>query len=146
MAEAQGADCRFCQIVRGDVARHVVYENEVSLAFLDHRPLFPGHTLLVPRAHYRTLEDLPSTVFEPLFQGAALLARAVEVGLGAEGSFLAINNRVSQSIPHLHIHIVPRRHKDGLKGFFWPRQKYANQEAMEKVAAALRSAVAALRS
>ncbi len=122
----------------------IVFEDSVSLAFLDHRPLFPGHCLLIPKQHYETLADLPVSLVEPLFTNARLLARAVELGLEAEGSYVAINNRVSQSVPHLHVHIVPRRKKDGLKGFFWPRQAYQDRDAMLKVQEALRSAVARL--
>ena len=116
------ADCLFCRIVSGEVAAPIVFEDEVSVAFLDHRPLFEGHTLVVPRDHVETLPDLPDDVLPELFSNARLLARAMEEGLGAEGSFVAINNRVSQSVPHLHIHVAPRRRKDGLRGFFWPRQ------------------------
>lgn len=123
-----------------------VFEDEISLAFLDHRPLFPGHMLLVPKAHYETLPDLPPELVGPLFQNAQLLARAVVEGLEAEGSFVAINNRVSQSVPHLHIHVVPRRPKDGLKGFFWPRGKYRDEAEMDAVRERLRAAVAAIRA
>ncbi len=121
-----------------------MFEDQVSLAFLDHRPLFPGHRLLVPKEHFETLLDLPASLITPLFANARLLARAMEQGLGAEGSFVAVNNRVSQSVPHLHIHIVPRRRKDGLKGFFWPRQKYEDEAAVLEVRNSLRSAIARL--
>jgi len=123
----------------------MVLEDERSAAFLDQRPLFPGHCLLIPRDHYETLIDLPPELVGPLFQNARLLARAVEVGLGAEGSFVAINNRVSQSVPHLHIHIVPRRKGDGLRGFFWPRQRYASEAEMAEIARKLREASDRLR-
>ena len=103
------------------------------MVFLDHRPLFHGHCLLVPKQHYETLSDLPSPLIKPLFENAQLLARAVEAAMKAQGTFVAMNNRVSQSVPHLHIHIVPRRKGDGLKGFFWPRTKYANQTEIEQV-------------
>ncbi len=139
-------DCRFCQLVRGEVQAYAVLEDDISLGFLDHRPLFPGHTLLVPRAHFETMADLPAAVLVRLFAHAQLLARAMEEGLGAEGSFVAVNNRVSQSVPHFHIHIVPRRRKDGLRGFFWPRQKYPDEAAARQVQAALRAAVAKLRA
>ncbi len=105
-----------------------MFEDPVCLAFLDRRPLFPGHSLLLPKQHYETLADLPRDLLGPIFSGAQLLTRAMELGLEAEGSFVAINNRISQSVPHLHIHIVPRRRKDGLKGFFWPRQAYKDLE------------------
>ena len=133
--------CKFCEIGRGEIESAVVFEDAVSLAFLDHRPLFPGHCLLIPKQHCETLADLPASLIEPLFKNAQLLARAVELGLEAEGSFVAINNRISQSVPHLHIHIVPRRRKDGLKGFFWPRQAYPDRDAMLKVQETLRSTI-----
>ena len=137
-----GDNCLFCRIVSGEVPATVIYEDEVSFAFLDHRPLFPGHTLLVPREHVETLGELPVSMVEPYFKAAQLLARAVESGLEAEGTFVAMNNRVSQSVPHLHVHVVPRRKKDGLKGFFWPRTKYKDEEEMKsvqtKIAAALK--------
>jgi histidine triad (HIT) family protein len=105
-----------------------VYEDERALAFLDHRPLFPGHTLLIPREHHETLGDLPRELIGPLFETAQALARAVEQGMDAVGTFVAMNNRVSQSVPHAHVHIVPRRPKDGLRGFFWPRTRYESDE------------------
>ena len=111
------------------------------MAFLDARPVFPGHCLLVPRAHHETLADLPPELVEPLFASAQRLARAVEAGMGADGTFVAINNRVSQSVPHLHVHVVPRRRKDGLRGFFWPRQKYESDDAMRAAADAVRAAL-----
>jgi histidine triad (HIT) family protein len=133
--------CLFCRIVSGETPAVVVYEDKNTLAFLDHRPLFPGHILLVPREHFETLGDLPATQVGPLFKNAQLLARAVQAAMEAEGTFVAMNNRVSQSVPHLHVHVVPRRRKDGLKGFFWPRTKYKSEEEMqmvqEKIAAAL---------
>lgn len=134
-------NCLFCRIVSGEVPAVVVFEDQDTVAFLDHRPLFAGHTLLVPREHHETLTDLPPAQVGSLFKNAQSLARAVESAMEAEGTFVAMNNRVSQSVPHLHIHIVPRRRKDGLKGFFWPRTKYKTQEEMEvvqqKIAAAL---------
>jgi len=139
------ADCIFCQIVAGSLAAPVVFEDEYSLAFLDHRPVFPGHVLLVPRQHYETLADLPAEMLRPFFGDAQLIARAVEQAMEAEGTFVAMNNRVSQSVPHLHVHIVPRRKKDGLRGFFWPRQKYESSEAMERVRESIRQAVRRLR-
>ena len=124
----------------------MVLEDGQTLGFLDNRPLFPGHTLLIPRAHIETLLDLPDELLPELFGNARLLARAMEEGLRAEGSFVAINNRVSQSVPHLHVHVVPRRRKDGLRGFFWPRHKYESEEQAEAVAAQLRETVAGLRA
>ncbi len=135
------ADCLFCRVVAGDVHAHVVLDEAAALAFLDHRPLFPGHCLLVPRAHHETLVDLPEELLEPLFGAARRLSRAVEAAMGAEGSFVAMNNRVSQSVPHLHVHVVPRRRKDGLRGFFWPRYPYASEEEAADVAARVRAAL-----
>jgi histidine triad (HIT) family protein len=140
------AACLFCQIANGEVDSHIVLQDEISLAFLDHRPLFLGHCLLIPKEHYETLADLPQGLLTPLFANAQLLSLAMEQGLGADGSFVAINNRVSQSIPHLHIHIIPRRRRDGLKGFFWPRQRYQDEKHMAQVRDALRAAIAQLQS
>jgi histidine triad (HIT) family protein len=126
-------ECLFCRIVAGSQAAAVVFEDEHSVAFLDHKPLFPGHTLLGPRVHVETLPELPAAGVQPLFGVAQRLCRGVETAMGAAGTFVAINNRVSQSVPHLHIHIVPRRPKDGLRGFFWPRGKYRDAEEMENV-------------
>lgn len=120
--------CPFCKIVEGAEPGWIVFEDDISIAFLDRRPLFPGHSLLIPRAHVEAFDDLPPELLGPLFSNAQLLSRAVEKGLGAEGSFIAVNNRVSQSVAHLHIHVVPRNKKDGLKGFFWPRHPYQNPD------------------
>jgi histidine triad (HIT) family protein len=138
--------CIFCRIVAGEIPSHTVFEDDVALAFLDHRPLFPGHCLLVPKTHYETLLDLPATLFTPILATAQLLARAVERGLEAQGSFVAINNRISQSVPHLHIHVVPRRHKDGLKGFFWPRQPYKDDASILAVQRSMQQAIAQLQA
>jgi histidine triad (HIT) family protein len=129
----------------GELPLQVVLEDENMFAFLDNRPLFPGHTLLVPKDHIETLADVPDSLIGDLFGNARLLSRAMESGLGAEGSFVAINNRVSQSVPHLHVHIVPRTKGDGLRGFFWPRQKYDDEAHAERVAEQVREAVASLR-
>jgi histidine triad (HIT) family protein len=134
-------NCTFCQIIKGRKQARLVLEDEVSVAFLDHRPLFPGHCLLVPRRHCETLIDLPADLIAPLFANAQLLSGIVERVLGAEGTFVAINNRVSQSVPHLHIHVVPRRKKDGLKGFFWPRHGYRDEAHILQVQKDLRSIV-----
>ena len=125
--------CLFCRIVSVELPATIVYEEDNSVAFLDHRPLFHGHTLLVPREHVETLGELSPKIVGPYFEAAQLLSRAVESGMDAEGTFVAMNNRVSQSVPHLHVHLVPRRRKDGLKGFFWPRTKYSGNEEMEEV-------------
>jgi histidine triad (HIT) family protein len=129
--------CAFCEIAAGVLPAYIVYENEDILAFLDTRPLFPGHVLLCPREHYTTLPDLPRRLAGPLMEAAQLLAQAVESALEAEGTFVAINNRVSQTVPHLHIHVVPRRRRDGLRGFFWPRQQYQDESAREAVRRAI---------
>ena len=118
-------------------------DTDAAVAFLDHRPLFPGHCLVIPREHVDTLGDLPSPLTAPLFEAAAAVARALEAGLGADGSFVAVNNRVSQSVPHLHVHVVPRRRGDGLRGFFWPRGRYESAAAMEETRARIADALAA---
>jgi histidine triad (HIT) family protein len=140
------AGCLFCRIVSNEMPATVVFEDDLSLAFLDHRPLFPGHCLLVPRNHYETLGDLPRDLVGPFFENVQLLTRAVEIALAAEGSFVAMNNRVSQSVPHLHVHIVPRRKKDGLKGFFWPRNKYGHEAEMVEVQKAIQAAIVELQN
>ena len=118
----------------------------MSLAFLDHRPIFPGHCLLVPKEHYETLDDLPGSLVGPLFTNVQTLSRAVELGLNADGTFVAINNRISQSVPHLHVHIVPRRRGDGLRGFFWPRQTYRDDEHIREVQEAIREAIGRIKA
>ena len=130
----------FCSIVAGDTPAHVVASDDATVAFLDSRPVFPGHVLLVPKDHHETLTDLPASLLGPLFDAAQRVARAVETGMDAHGTFVAMNNRVSQSVPHLHVHVVPRRRKDGLRGFFWPRQRYQDDEEMARVAAQIRAA------
>ncbi len=130
-------DCIFCGIISHTLSADIVSEDEFSVAFLDHRPVFPGHVLLCPREHFETLNDLPAGLAGPMLLKTQLLARAVETALGAHGTFVAINNRVSQTVPHLHIHVVPRRRKDGLRGFFWPRQKYENDAVREQIRSAI---------
>lgn len=144
MGPPDSTACAFCKIVTDEVAARIVFEDEISLAFLDHRPVFPGHCLLIPKEHYETLTDLPLDLIGPFFKNAQLLARAIESAMEAHGTFVAMNNRVSQSVPHFHVHIVPRRRKDGLKGFFWPRYPYKSDEEAAAVQAAIRSAVATL--
>ena len=124
-------DCLFCQIVAGAVPATVVLDEPTIVGFLDIRPVFPGHVLIVPRQHHETLTDLPTPMLEPLFLAAQRVAGAVTTGLGAQGTFVAMNNRVSQSVPHLHVHVVPRTKGDGLRGFFWPRVKYASDDERE---------------
>jgi len=137
-------DCIFCKVVNKELAGTVVFEDEQSMAFLDHRPLFHGHCLLVPKQHFETLADLPAELIKPLFENSQLLSRAVETAMKAQGTFVAMNNRISQSVPHLHIHIVPRRKGDGLKGFFWPRTKYADQAEMAAVQKLIQSEIESL--
>jgi histidine triad (HIT) family protein len=134
----QDPNCRFCQIIAGDEAAHLVFEDAQTVAFLDNRPLFPGHSLLVPRDHHETLADLPDELVGPLFANARLLSVAVPKAVSKPGSFVALNNVVSQSVPHLHVHVVPRKPKDGLRGFFWPRTKYGSEAEMRKVAERVR--------
>ncbi len=131
----------FCAIVAGEITAQIVYEDEVAVAFLDHRPVFLGHTLVAPRAHIETLADVPAGLIAPFFIAVQRVARAVEAGLDADGTFVAINNKVSQSVPHLHAHVVPRRRKDGLRGFFWPRTKYRDEQQMAEVAGLIRKAL-----
>jgi histidine triad (HIT) family protein len=133
----QEPQCIFCQIIAGRIPAYIVYEDADSIAFLDTHPLFPGHVLLCPRRHYETLSDLPADLIGPLFRNAQLLGKAVEAAVEAEGTFVAINNHISQTVPHLHVHVVPRRRKDGLRGFFWPRQKYRDEDAARTVSDAI---------
>ena len=138
--------CVFCQVANHAVPAAIVFEDDESLAFLDHRPVFPGHCLLIPKRHLDSLVDVEAELLCRLSLNARLLALAMEKGLGAQGAFVAINNRVSQSVPHLHIHVVPRTKGDGLKGFFWPRHKYRDPEHIEEVRRALSDAVNAMRA
>ena len=131
--------CRFCEIVAGNLKAAIVFEDSISVAFLDERPLFEGHCLLITRAHYETFLDLPRDLIGPLFLNAQHLAAAVQSGMRAEGTFMAINNKVSQSVPHFHMHVVPRRKGDGLRGFFWPRRRYQTEEELLAVQKALSS-------
>ncbi|MEV4413369.1 HIT family protein [Catellatospora sp. NPDC049609] len=136
--------CLFCEIVAGDRPAHLVHADDTVVAFLDVRPVFPGHTLVVPRAHVPTLHELPAADVGGYFQHVQRIAGAVESAMAAQGTFVALNNTISQSVPHLHTHVVPRRKGDGLRGFFWPRTKYADdahaREHAEAIAAALAAA------
>ncbi len=123
--------CLFCQIVSGEVEAEIVLDEEHVVGFLDVRPVFKGHTLLVPREHIDTFLELPELLVLPLFTTAQRVAAAMTSALGAQGTFVAMNNVVSQSVPHLHVHVVPRTKGDGLRGFFWPRTKYKSGEAAE---------------
>ena len=136
-----GQPCAFCQIIDGQVPAYTVYSDDQVVAFLDRRPVFKGHSLVVPRAHHETLLELPTALVEPVFSVVRLLSRAAEVGLGADGTWIAINTKVSQSVAHVHIHVVPRRYDDGLRGFFWPRQRYQDDAEIERVQRAIQEAV-----
>jgi histidine triad (HIT) family protein len=129
------APCVFCEIIERRIPASIVYEDDDHVAFLDARPLFEGHTLLVPRTHVETLTDLTPERVGPFFLQAQRLARAIPTAMAAKGTFVAMNNIVSQSVPHLHCHVVPRNPKDGLRGFFWPRTKYASDDERDAVAA-----------
>jgi histidine triad (HIT) family protein len=131
---ASDGSCTFCEVAAGARPGHIVHETDDFVAFLDHRPLFPGHTLVVPREHIVTLLELPAELIGPLFAEVQRVTAAVTVAMEAQGSFVAENNVVSQSVPHLHVHVVPRNRKDGLRGFFWPRTKYADDAEMAAVA------------
>ena len=136
-----GDDCLFCAIVAGTAPGHIVLDEPDVVGFLDIRPVFKGHVLVVPRAHIVTLPELPQPLLTDLFVAVQRCATAVVEGLGAQGSFVAQNNVVSQAVPHLHVHVVPRTKGDGLRGFFWPRQKYASDEEMAEYADRLRRAL-----
>lgn len=131
----RSSGCVFCSIISGKETAAVVYEDDFVFAFLDKRPLFPGHTLLLPRNHISEMEDLSPHETGHLFNAARLLTIAVKKAIQAQGTFVAVNNKVSQSVPHLHIHIVPRKKGDGLRGFFWPRKKYQSFQEMGEIAA-----------
>jgi histidine triad (HIT) family protein len=139
-------DCVFCRIAAGEVPADFVLDDDEFVAFLDARPVFKGHVLVVPRRHYVTLADLPVAAVGPLFERVRLISAAVPAALGAQGTFVALNNTVSQSVPHLHVHVVPRTKGDGLRGFFWPRQRYASEEEAADYARRIRDALAAVPS
>lgn len=133
--------CVFCEIAAKERPAHVVFEDALSLAFLDHRPLFHGHTMLIPKVHRETLLELPTSDLGEFFADVQRVTAALESAMEAEGAFVATNVKVSQSVPHLHVHIVPRRKGDGLRGFFWPRTKYRDDQEMASVAARIRAAL-----
>jgi histidine triad (HIT) family protein len=139
-------DCAFCRVVAGDEPGSIVFEDEISIAFLDNRPLFPGHSLLVPREHFETLWDLPAELIGPVFTNAQMLSLAIRDAMKAQGAFVAANNVVSQSVPHFHVHLVPRNRKDGLRGFFWPRRKYQSEEHLAETAELIRAEVERVRA
>lgn len=133
--------CVFCSIVAGESPAYVVFADDVAVGFLDVRPLFPGHVLVVPRPHVELLPDLPTEMVGPFFERVQAIAAAVPIACGAQGTFVAMNNKVSQSVPHLHAHVVPRTKGDGLKGFFWPRTHYDHDEHAATTAAAIAAAL-----
>jgi histidine triad (HIT) family protein len=133
--------CVFCRIAAGEQDVETVFADDVCVAFLDHRPVFKGHVLVIPRRHVETLTDLPEPDVGPFFSRVQRVTAGVQAGMAADGSFVATNNVVSQSVPHLHVHVVPRRRKDGLRGFFWPRVRYDGPEEMAAVAARIRAAI-----
>lgn len=134
-------DCPFCAVVAGVAPASVVLDDDVAVGFLDHRPLFPGHVLVVPRRHVVTLPDLAADEVGPLFARVQRVAAALVGGFGAEGTFVALNNVVSQSVAHLHVHVVPRHRGDGLRGFFWPRHPYADADEQDELARRVRAAL-----
>jgi histidine triad (HIT) family protein len=131
--------CTFCEIAVGSVSAAVVLDEPEVLAFLDRSPVFPGHVLIVPRIHFETLLDLPAELLPLVFGAAQRIAKAVQQAMGADGTWVSMNNTVSQSVPHLHVHVVPRKRKDGLRGFYWPRVKYPSDDTMQAVAALIRA-------
>lgn len=140
-ARGRSGSCAFCDVVGGLAVAHVVAQTPEVIAFLDRAPLFKGHVLVAPRDHVATLPDLPDAAIRPLFEVVRDVARVMPAALGGDGSFVAVNNVVSQSVPHLHVHVVPRRRKDGLRGFFWPRQRYLDADEAEAFASLLRTAL-----
>lgn len=133
--------CPFCEIVAGRARAHLVLDEPRAVGFLDIRPVFHGHVLVVPRAHIPTFGEVPPEQIGELFVAAQRVAGAIEASLGAEGAFVALNDKVSQSVPHVHVHVVPRRFKDGLRGFFWPRHPYASDEEAVAIASRIRACV-----
>lgn len=143
---ARITECTFCKIARSDLDSVRVFEDENTVAFLDHRPLFPGHCLLITRQHLRTIADLPPALLDSVFTNVRILAAAVQNAMSAEGTFIAINNIISQSVPHFHVHIVPRRKGDGLRGFMWPRHKYVSPSEAEAVGKTIRREIERLQA
>jgi histidine triad (HIT) family protein len=135
------ANCAFCAIIRGEAEATRILQTENLLAFLDHRPLFHGHTLLVPKVHLTLLSDLPAACASEFLTTAQRLERAVEDGLGAAGSMILVNNVVSQSVPHLHLHVIPRDFRDGLRFWLGPRHPYDAEHPAEEYAVKIRAAL-----
>lgn len=141
--QSDPAQCVFCAVVRGEAAAAEVLRDADVVAFLDHAPLFEGHVLVVPTGHHETLADLPPARVPDYFATVRTISAALPAALGCDGSLVAVNNVVSQSVPHLHTHVVPRSRGDGLRGFFWPRKRYAGPEEMARVAARIAAALPA---
>jgi histidine triad (HIT) family protein len=133
-----GEGCAFCEIIEGKSKTNVVFEDTYALAFLDQRPVFHGHCLLVPKQHFETIMDTPDSMEGPLFKDVKLLSKAIKLAMKADGILIISNNLISQSVPHLHIHIIPRRKGEILKGFMWPRHPYESEEQMEKIAESIK--------
>jgi histidine triad (HIT) family protein len=142
MPPSPRSSCTFCRIIDANLEGHVVLDEPHAVAFLDHRPLFPGHVLVCPRDHVETLPELPDDQLGPFFATVRRIAAVMPETLGSEGTFVANNNVVSQSVPHLHVHVVPRTKGDGMRGFFWPRQGYRDDAHEREVAERLRQALA----
>jgi len=142
----KGEQCPFCKIGKGEIEAYRVFEDDMSYAILDNNPVFPGHCLLIPKAHHQLVEQLPHPLISPLFTNLQIVSNGVKTGMKAEGTFLGINNGVSQHVPHLHIHVIPRRKGDGLKGFFWPRSKYPDDKTAQEIQAAIKSTIDKLKS
>ncbi len=136
--------CVFCRIISGELKTYKIYEDDRTFVFLDAGPVFAGHCLVVPKVHYETMMDLPHDLLAPLFSTTQLICRAVEKGLQSGGSFVAVNNKISQTVPHLHVHVIPRRKGDGMKGFFWPRRPYRDDDHTLEVQELLQAAIAEL--
>ena len=134
-------DCIFCRIISGDIPADIVLSTTECVVFLDAKPLFPGHVMVVPREHYETLSDLPEQLLKPLYACVQKVARVMESALGAQASFTCNNNKISQTVPHLHIHVIPRKKGDGMSGFFWPRHGYTGDTHRAEVVALLRKAL-----
>jgi len=141
MAAVAPGSCAFCAVVAGRLPAATVFDDGDFVGFLDARPMFQGHVLVVPRAHHETLPDLPPALVGPLFERVRAVAAALPEALDAAGTFVAVNNVVSQSVAHLHVHVVPRRRKDGLRGFFWPRLRYDSDAERDDFAARIRAAL-----
>ncbi|HEY1279819.1 MAG TPA: HIT domain-containing protein [Acidimicrobiales bacterium] len=137
------ADDLFCRIIAGSEPAQLVLDDEVAVAFLDHRPVFPGHVLVVPRRHIETLVDFEPEELGPFFERVRRVTAGVQTAMEAHGSFVAMNNAVSQSVVHAHVHVVPRRRKDGLRGFFWPRGRYGSDAEMAEIAVRIAAAIPA---